>query len=293
MDFILENIRLKELVAIVNENKGFYDEFVHFLQSYKYDHIKSFIFEQDSEKGAAIIKAYLSSPESANLYDGLCRPFQNTTAKWYFLSWLLRDAPAQRLNPLVSHMPGKTTLDKKTYLLNELRKFAQQIFPNSESWEWPALSEVLTARLEGSRRALKGNLIEALVRRCLQQVFEKHGLEALKIPEKEIKIHEETYDVQVFGLKEKILIPVKTRETMGGGHAMLFTRDIHKSISVAEENGYHCLPIIIAESWGGKLDGLACEQFIYIQANPNQITTIETKLLEELEKVVDAFKALT
>jgi len=45
----------------------------------------------------------------------------------------------------------------------------------------------------------------------------------------------------------------------GGGHANLFTRDIFKAISVAHENDYECLPVIIAESWGGDLKSLHCE----------------------------------
>ncbi len=80
---------------------------------------------------------------------------------------------------------------------------------------------------------------------------------------------------------------------MGGGHALLFTRDIHKSISVAEEHGYQCIPIIIAESWGGDLDDLACEYYIYLQANPNQVATIEPILMQELEKLLDVFAEIS
>jgi len=126
----------------------------------------------------------------------------------------------------------------------------------------------MLARLEGSRRALKGTLFDAIVRRSLKTVFDQQGL-SLRVSDTEVRLHGETYDLQVSGRRGSILIPVKTRETMGGGHASLFTRDIHKSISVAEKNGYRCLPIVIAESWGGDLKSLECETFIYIQANPN------------------------
>ena len=106
-------------------------------------------------------------------------------------------------------------------------------------------------------------------------------------------MHEETYDVAVYGLTETVLLPVKTRETMGGGHAMLFTRDIEKAITVAEEEGHRCIPIIVAESWGGNLDDLACEHFIHLQINPNQITRVEPMLLEELGGLIEVFRRIS
>lgn len=104
-----------------------------------------------------------------------------------------------------------------------------------------------------------------------------------------MKINDETYDVEVVGSKNKILMPVKTRETMGGGHALLFTRDIHKSISVAHENGFICIPVVIAESWAGNLDDLPSDINIYIPVNPNQVDKINPILEQELENIVSVF----
>ena len=114
----------------------------------------------------------------------------------------------------------------------------------------------------------------------------------LEIGDGEVRIHDETYDVQVMGREGNLLIPVKTRETMGGGHALLFTRDIDKSIRVAVENGYRCLPVVIAESWGGDLGSLASKEFVYIQANPNQVAVLEPRLREELRKFVPLLRSL-
>lgn len=289
MEFVIENIRLRELVLVVNENRAFFDDFISFLSEQGFNNIHKFIREPDDNKAYSIIYAYLERKSDVNLYDGIGKPYPNGKARWLFLSWLLRDAPAQRLGPMVKSMPGNTVIERKANLLNELRKYVAPLFPDPASWKWPALAEVLIARLEGSRRALKGTLFEAVVRRCLASIFDKHKVE-LRIGDKQIRVQDETYDVPVYGVTEKLLIPVKTRETMGGGHALLFTRDIHKSISVAEEAGYRCLPIIIAESWGGKLEELACEHFIYIQANPNQVSKIEPILMKELEKLIGVFK---
>ena len=221
----------------------------------------------------------------SKLYDGLGRPYSDTVAKWYFLAWVLRDAPAQRLGPLLRTIVGDTLDRRKASLLNELRKFVGPLFPEAENWGWPVLSEVMLARLEGSRRALKGTQFEALVRTALRELFDLHHID-LQVGEGEKRINDETYDVQVSNGNNSILLPVKTRETMGGGHANLFTRDIHKAITVARDNGYECIPIVIAESWGGDLKALGCDHHIYIQANPNQIDEVAKKLNEALNSLL-------
>jgi hypothetical protein len=169
---------------------------------------------------------------------------------------MFRDAPNQRLQPLLSQIPGATTDEQRANLLNQLRKYVAPLFPAKEKWTWPVLSEVMLARLEGSRRALKGTLFEGIVRTALKDLF------------------------------------TKTRETMGGGHALLFTRDIHKSISVAHENGFECIPIVIAESWSGNLEALACEHHIYIKANPNQTTKITPLLDKALKRLILVFRKI-
>jgi len=291
LGFVLANLRLAELVAIVNINKAFYDDFVAYLRENGYKTSQDLVNEKSDEKAKTVISGFLRRKSEVELLDGVGKPYANSQARWYFLAWILRDAPAQRLGPLLAHVPGETPEARKAHLLNEVRKFVAPLFPEFESWTWPSISEVMLARLEGSRRALKGGLFEGIVRRCLRTVLKEHAIH-LSVSEKEVRIHDETYDVQVSGPHRSILIPVKTRETMGGGHAMLFTRDIDKSISVAEKNGYTCLPIVIAESWGGDLKSLKSENFIFIQVNPNQVAKIEPLLIERLQKLIPLFKDL-
>lgn len=282
MDFVLHNLRLRELVAIVQENRSFYQDFVDFLAENGYGSVLDFVQEASDDRAINTINRYFDRPGDVRLYDGLLRPYSNSRAKWYFLAWLLRDAATQRLQPLLKTAPGDTLADRRAYLLNEVRKFVAPLFPDAESWEWHAVSEIMLSRLEGSRRALKGTLFEGLVRRILENLIKRHEL-ALQVSRAQVRIADETYDVQVIGKTTSILIPVKTRETMGGGHSLLFTRDIYKSILVATENGYTCVPIVIAESWTGDLDALESELYIYIQANPNQIVSIEPLLAQKLE----------
>ncbi|MFH0939900.1 MAG: hypothetical protein V1899_11580, partial [Planctomycetota bacterium] len=63
-----------------------------------------------------------------------------------------------------------------------------------------------------------------------------------------------------------------------------------KSISVAHDNGYVCVPIIIAESWAGDLKSLKCEHLIYLQTNPNQLNAVQQLLAEALKKLLPVWK---
>jgi hypothetical protein len=284
-------LRLKELVAVVQENKRFYEDFVAFLRSEGYDSVREFVQEPSDARAAETISKYLARPGEVMLYDGLLRPYSNSKAKWFFLAWLFRDAATQRLEPLLKAVPGETAIERKAYLLNEVRKFVEPLFPEAEKWEWPAISEVMLARLEGSRRALKGTLFEELVRRNLRALIEERHL-PLEMSDRQVKIGNETYDVQVTGAGGSVLLPVKTRETMGGGHSLLFTRDIYKSILIATESGYKCVPVVIAESWGGDLGELKSELYVYIQANPNQVAAIEPLLTQKLKELLPLFESI-
>ncbi len=84
MDFVLHNLRLKELVAIVQENRKFYEDFVGFLRGEGYESVLGFIQEPSDDKAANTISKYLTRPNDVKLYDGLLRPYANSTAKWFF-----------------------------------------------------------------------------------------------------------------------------------------------------------------------------------------------------------------
>ena len=293
MRFIVENLRLKELAIVAEQNKVAYEYLVRFVTSAGYPSLHAFVLEEDHASAESLILGFLETPfpSGVALYDGIARPYEQKKAAWLLLGWVFRDAPEQRLRPMISSMPGETTLEKQAALLNQVRIFVGNIFPEPARWEWTAVSEVVIDRLEGSRRAIKGTLFEAIVRRNLEKIF-RHKKAALRISDSEIKLAGETYDVSVIGANGQILIPVKTHETMGGGHAHLFTRDIHKSIAVAHGAGFECLPIIIAESWAGDLTKLACKDHVYINRNPNQVGEVELLLAEELEKRLPAFQAI-
>lgn len=286
--FVSENLRLIELVAVAEANKPFFVETVEFLRGQGYASLKDFVFEASEAKGLHTLKTYFEHSFSSTLFDGVMAPYQESKAKWMFISWLFRDAALQRLQPLVSQETGSTLVDKKASLLNKIRRHIAPLFKEEECWMWPAIREVLIARLEGSRRAKKGTLFEGIIRVELRTQLELLKCKNLTVLPIQQKIDDETYDVVVSGDRGKVLIPVKTRETMGGGHALLFTRDIFKSIQVAQRAGHECIPIVIAESWGGKLGDLECNFAVHIQRNPNQIDKILPELQAQLKSVAKA-----
>lgn len=292
MNSIPENLRLKELVIVVNLNKPFFDDFISFLQIEGYAELYEFVIEQDAYKAKMTIQKYLERkvPQGIKLYDGIARPYTEDKAKWLLLGWIFRDAPEQRLKGFLNNLSG-TQNERKAELLNQVRQYVGSILYERERWDWLPISEVIIDRLEGSRRSIKGNLFEEIVRRNLKEIFEKNKIQ-LSIEKTQIKISGETYDIKISGHRGNILIPVKTRETMGGGHALLFTRDIHKAITVANKSGYKCIPVIIAESWTGDLTALDCQEFIYINKNPNQIHEVENLLVQELENLLEVFCSL-
>ena len=293
LSFMIKNLRLKELAIVAEQNKATFEYLVRFVTSAGYPSLQAFVLDTNHDKAESVILRFLQTPfpNGVALFDGIARPYPPKKAKWLLLGWVFRDAPEQRLRPLISSMPGNTTAEKQATLLNQVRAFAGEIFPDTARWEWTAISEVFIDRLEGSRRAIKGTLFEAIVRRSLDMIFRNKEI-PLKISDAEIRLGGETFDVSVIGANGQILMPVKTRETMGGGHALLFTRDIHKSIDVAHEAGFECLPIIIAESWAGDLSTLACKDHVYINKNPNQVSEVEPLLAEELEKRLPAFQSI-
>ncbi|WP_035200969.1 hypothetical protein [Agrobacterium tumefaciens] len=290
MTFAIENLRLAELVAVTEQNKPVFDDILSFLATEGYSTLHDFIDEVDGRRAEDIILRYFerSFPEGLQLFDGVARPYSPDKAKWLMLAWILRDAPEQRLRPMLGSIAGKSLNHRRAILLNRIREHVRQFLREPERWTWPTISEVILDRLEGSRRAIKGTLFEAIVRRLLIQIFERHKL-SLRVGDTEVKLEGETYDVVISGPVKKILLPVKTRETMGGGHAMLFTRDIHKSVSAAKEAGMECIPVVIAESWGGNLDSLKSKYVIYIDRNPNQIKEVEPLLEKRLEDCIDIF----
>lgn len=103
----------------------------------------------------------------------------------------------------------------------------------------------------------------------------------VEIADKQIKIGNHTVDVSVNLIPRvgsditRLLIPVKTRETEGGGHSHLFSRDLITAISdlYRDENNYHVVAVIIAENWStAEIDtiGTHIDMIFHFNMSPNR-----------------------
>jgi hypothetical protein len=87
---------LAELVAIVKINRAFYEDFIAYLHSNGYSGPQDFVNETNDARGIDVISGFLARTSEAELLNGVGNPYPNHQARWYFLAWILRDAPAQR-----------------------------------------------------------------------------------------------------------------------------------------------------------------------------------------------------
>lgn len=232
-----------------------------------------------------MVTCYTQTAQTPFLFDGLGRPYSHKKACFYFFAWMIRDAPQQRLAPLISRMQKLVRLEKTTAEMDSLVELIFEYRSAVKSFEWQAVREVVIDRLEGSRRSISGNRIEADVRIglgiALQWYYSIHGnygqFKEIEIASKQIKVGHHTIDVSANLILEnkqqqQIFIPVKTRETEGGGHSHLFTRDIMNAITDIQTANCFIVVVIIAENWSvNELETIKnqIDLILHFNMNPN------------------------
>ena len=108
------------------------------------------------------------------------------------------------------------------------------------------------------------SVVRAALLTAIQQYYAAHGdygiYASVETPARQITFGQETYDVSAY-LKDsagkvvrRVLVPVKSRETEGGGHAHLFTRDITSAIQSARTNSPNdfVVAVIVARNWSNR-----------------------------------------
>lgn len=208
---------------------------------------------------------------SANLpflFDGAGRSYPHAKACYYFFAWLIRDAPQQRLGPLVQRIVKQSRAGRPEVEIEVLAALIIKYRKDVKTFNWNAIREIVIDRLEGSRRSIRGHEKEVIVRTALtaavQTYYMQHGhygkYAAVEIPPGQITIGNETFDVSANLFDEdrelvrRILVPIKTRETEGGGHSHLFSRDITSAINAARQASSedHVVAVIVARNWSDR-----------------------------------------
>jgi len=268
--------RLVDLTKLGDQARPFYDWIEsrfqrHLLREAPLDEILRTAIK--GEIKSAILECY-SAEREVNLpllFDGIGRSYPHSKACYYMFSWLIRDAPQQRLGPLIQRIVRNSKRSRTDAEAEALSALIYRYRGNVKTFAWQAIREVIIDRLEGSRRSIKGHEKETVVRTALliaiQTFFEKNGnygqYAGVELADKEIMIGNETFDVNVNLIDaqgnrvRRILVPIKTRETEGGGHAHLFTRDIRSAMNAAKFDNANdfLIVVIVAKNWSEREKG--------------------------------------
>ena len=262
--------RLVELAKLADQAKPFYEWIEmrfqrHLSRSVTLDAILKTASKRQIE--TTILDCY-SAQHEANLpllFDGVGRNYAHLRACYYMFSWLIRDAPQQRLGPLIQRMVSLSKKSRTQVEAEVLSALIHKYRGNVRTFEWPAVREVIIDRLEGSRRSIRGHEKEVVVRTALstaiQAYFQEHGnyglYTSVELAVKSTTIGNETFDVSANLMDaqgkcvRRILAPIKTRETEGGGHAHLFTRDIKAAMRAAKNDNPQdiLVAVVVARNW--------------------------------------------
>jgi len=120
----------------------------------------------------------------------------------------------------------------------------------------------------------------------------------IEILENQVTIERETYDICVQLLSEKnvpirrILVPIKTRETEGGGHAHLFTRDVRAAIDVARREAPqdYIFVVIVANNWSERETAELLEvvdYLVHLKTSPSAFLRFDPATQQQLNGVIE------
>lgn len=87
-------------------------------------------------------------------------------------------------------------------------------------------------------------------------------------------------------------MPIKTRETEGGGHAHLFTRDVRTAVDVARREAVqdYIFVVIIASNWSERETvGLVeiVDHLVHLKTSPNTLLRFDEPTQQQLNAVIE------
>ncbi len=223
----VSHYRLVELSALADQAKPFYDWVEKKAKRRTGSHKQlSDIFMRASKNVIRDVIVDCYDEEVAKrplLFDGIGRVYQHNKACFFFFAWMIRDAPQQRLAPLIARMKRSDSISETEAQLDTLTALIFEYRAIVRTFEWAVVREIVIDRLEGSRRSIKGHRLEANARTALitavQNVFAVLGnygkYKEVRIADKQIKIGNHTIDVSAEfvskrdGGNVRLLMPIK------------------------------------------------------------------------------------
>lgn len=306
----IAHYRLIELTKLADQAKPFYDWIEKHAKMVTGSHksLNDIILTSSKADLSKIIKACYLDPneEKPFLFDGIGRVYNHSKACFYFFAWIIRDAPQQRLSPLITRMQKAKDVKKIVAETDSLTALISEYRNLVKNFEWATVREIVIDRLEGSRRSISGHHIEANVRTGLITaiqnffaIYNNYGkYKKVEIADKQIKVGRHTVDISAKLYPKNgdepinLLMPVKTRETEGGGHSHIFSRDILSAITdiKKELTNYHISVIIVAENWSvAEISTITNEidKIFHFNMSPNRFHGFDDKAQIELNKYIE------
>jgi hypothetical protein len=306
----IAHYRLIELTKLADQAKPFYDWIEKHAKMVTSSHksLNDIILSCKKKELNDIIKScYLDKTEEKPfLFDGIGRVYIHPKACFYFFAWIIRDAPQQRLSPLITRMQKATSVTKFNAETDSLTELIFEYRSLVKNFEWATVREIVIDRLEGSRRSISGHHVESNVRTglitAIQTFFAIYGnygiYKKVEIADKQIKVGKHTVDVSALLYPKdgsdaiNLLIPVKTRETEGGGHSHIFSRDILSAITDIKKEliNYHISVIIVAENWSISEIATITEEIdkiFHFNMSPNKFVGFDDDSQIQLNKYIE------
>lgn len=203
----IAHYRLIELAKLADQAKPFYDWIEKHAKIVTGSH-KSFndiLMNCSKDNLSKIIQAcYLdTTDEKPFLFDGIGRVYSHSKACFYFFAWIIRDAPQQRLSPLISRMQKADDVKKFIAETDSLTELIFEYRSVVKNFEWATVREIVIDRLEGSRRSISGHHVESNIRTGLItaiqnffSIYNNYGkFKKVEIADKQIKVGRHTVDV--------------------------------------------------------------------------------------------------
>ncbi|BCA86827.1 hypothetical protein EsVE80_23500 [Enterococcus saigonensis] len=293
----ISHVRLVELSKLADQAKPFYDWIERRAKNVMKNSLmlEDNIMVMDKKQLSQLIEdCYFDDPEKVPLlFDGVGRNYPHNKACFYFFAWIIRDAPQQRLAPLISRMKKQDKDLKKIQAeIDALAALFIEYRQNAKYFKWESIREVVIDRLEGSRRSISGHVLEANIRAALATAFQNfysinidYGIyDKVEIKNKQISVGSDTIDVSADLIKDdkikNLFIPVKSRETEGGGHSHLFSRDIITAVQNIKSNvpDAHIAVVIVATNWANsEIESILKDIDIvfHFDMNPNELTILD------------------
>jgi hypothetical protein len=306
----ITHARLVELTNLADQANAFYDwvesRFQVFLS--KQDTLSEILQTASKDEIKRAIADCYAADRSEGLplfFDGVGRSYSHAKACYYFFAWLIRDAPQQRLAPLIGRIVRMSGMSRTEAEFIALSSLICKYRDDVRTFSWEAIREVIIDRLEGSRRSIRGHEKEIVVRTALltalqsyYAVHSNYGLYTnVQVANMQVIIGRESFDVSANLLDaegrcvRRVLVPIKTRETEGGGHSHLFTRDVRAAINAARYDNADdvLIVVIVARNWSEREASLLREQVDHValfDLNPSEFDSFNDEEQKRLNDFI-------